>query len=289
MWSGQDSELHNKVIELTCTLLKVKQMFTSSRSSNSLARQERVHRTCNEMLRILVDKTTKDWDTYLPNAVTGFTPFQLRHARHPRFAGVDYDAGGNLDLRRFPKAKEYLVELEYTVTEMMDIVGMLVVEAEAAASASLNAKRKDVKFKLGSFVMLHAPIRTKGAASRLTENSIGPFVVTADNGHKNYTIQHIDAGTTARHGVHNLCASPPELFKGEYHERLVAMRRKDPPPSTSINAKDMLLVTRLSAAYAWQESGRCWMTLPPMCTGGMVCTAGYNPPPVYTLHTSTNL
>jgi hypothetical protein len=54
MWSGQDSELHNKVIELTCTLLKVKQMFTSSRSSNILARQERVHRTCNEMLRILV-------------------------------------------------------------------------------------------------------------------------------------------------------------------------------------------------------------------------------------------
>jgi hypothetical protein len=67
----------------------------------------------------------------LPNAVTGFTPFQLHHARHPRFAGVDCDAGGNLDLdlRRFPNAKEYLVELEYTMTEMMDIVGMLVVEA----------------------------------------------------------------------------------------------------------------------------------------------------------------
>jgi hypothetical protein len=56
MWSGQDSELHNKVIELTCTLLKMKQMFTSSRSSNSLARQERVHRTCT------VDKTTKEPD-----------------------------------------------------------------------------------------------------------------------------------------------------------------------------------------------------------------------------------
>jgi hypothetical protein len=141
------------------------------------------------------------------------------------------------------------------MTEMMDIVGMLVVEAEAAASASLNAKRKDVKFKLGAFVMLHAPIRTKGAASRLTENWIGPFVVTADNGHKNYAIQHIDAGTTARHGVHNLCALPPELFKGEYHERLVAMRRKDPLPSTSINAKDMPLVKTLRGvclAGVWQ-------------------------------------
>jgi hypothetical protein len=103
--------------------------------------------------------------------------------------------------------------------------------------------------------MLHAPIRTKGAASRLTENWIGPFVVTADNGHKNYAIQHIDAGTTARHGVHNLCALPPELFKGEYHERLVAMRRKDPLPSTSINAKDMPLVKTLRGvclAGVWQ-------------------------------------
>jgi hypothetical protein len=69
------------------------------------------------------------------------------------------------------KAKEHLAELEYTMTEMMDIVGMLAVEAEAAASAPLNAKRKDVKFKAGTFVVLHAPIRTKGAASRLTKRT----------------------------------------------------------------------------------------------------------------------
>jgi hypothetical protein len=84
------------------------------------------------MLRIFVYKTTKDRGIYLPlvefrlrnlpNAVIGFTPFQLRHARHPRFSGIDCDAGGNLDLRRFPKAKEYLAKLEYTMTEMMDIV-----------------------------------------------------------------------------------------------------------------------------------------------------------------------
>jgi hypothetical protein len=63
---------------------------------------------------------------------------------------------------------------------MSDIVGMLVSEAEAASSASLNAKRKDVQFKEGGYVVLHAPIRTKGAASRLTENWIGPFIVTKD-------------------------------------------------------------------------------------------------------------
>jgi hypothetical protein len=134
------------------------------------------------------------------------------------------------------------------MTEMVDIVGMLVVEADAAASASLNAKRKDVKFKAGTFVMLHAPIRTKGAASRLTENWIGPFIVTADSDHKNYSIQHIDAGTTARHGIHNLCASPPELFKGDYQERLL-------PSTTSIAANDMILVKALRGvclAKAWQ-------------------------------------
>jgi hypothetical protein len=67
----------------------------------------------------------------LPDDVTGFTPFQLRHGRELRLPDVDYEAGAELDLRRFPKAKEYFKELQYSLTEVWDLTGMLIVEATA--------------------------------------------------------------------------------------------------------------------------------------------------------------
>jgi hypothetical protein len=100
--------------------------------------------------------------------------------------------------------------------------------------------------------------RPGSAASRLTENWIGPFVVTADSGHKNYSIQHIDAGTTARHGIHNLCASHHQNYSRENIKNVlltIIMRRKGPPSTTSIAANDMVLVKTLRGiclAKAWQ-------------------------------------
>ena len=72
--------------------------------------------------------------------------------------------------------------------------------------------------------MVHAPIRTKGAASRLTENWVGPFRVLKCNGHKNYTLRHIDCDREVHQTVSNMCVAPEELFEKEYDERYNATR-----------------------------------------------------------------
>ena len=71
---------------------------------------------------------------------------------------------------------------------------MLLCEAQANEWARANADRKDTKYKVGGFVMVHAPIRTKGAITRLTQNWVGPFRVMSDDLHKQYTLRHIDNG-----------------------------------------------------------------------------------------------
>jgi hypothetical protein len=63
---------------------------------------------------------------------------------------------------------------------------------------------------------------------------------------------------SAMHGIHNLCASPPELFRRKYQERLAVMRREDPPSITSIIANDRSPVKALRGiglATAWQILG----------------------------------
>ncbi len=60
LWSGKDTEICNTTCKLVCEKLKIKQMFTSSRNSNGLARSERQHRIVNETLKLMVDHDTKD-------------------------------------------------------------------------------------------------------------------------------------------------------------------------------------------------------------------------------------
>ena len=250
MWSGLDAELHSRIIKVVCARLKVKQMFTSSRNSNALARQERVHRVVNELLRILVDKTTKNWDEFLPvvewrlrnlpNKVTGYTPFQMRHGRCPRFPGVTREADLDPDAK-YPRARDYLKQLNYTLQDMWSIADMMICEAQAAAWAIANAHRKEVEHAEGDYVMVHAPIRTKGAASRLTENWVGPFRVEKCNGHKNYTLRHIDCGREVQQTVSNLCVAPEELFEKEYDERYEATRSLATPANDEL--QDLPLVS----------------------------------------------
>ena len=251
MWSGQDSELHNHVIKLVCARLKIKQMFTTSRNSNSMARQERVHRVVNELLRILVDKTTKNWDDFtpvvewrlrnLPNKVTGYSPFQLRHGRVPRFPGISKSTDTDPSAK-FPRAKAYLKQLNCTLQDMWSISDMLLCEAQANEWARANADRKDTKYKVGGFVMVHAPIRTKGAITRLTQNWVGPFRVMSDDLHKQYTLRHIDNGRVVQQTVSNLCRAPDEMHEGEYQERYNATQNAATPAAVDVSVNDMILV-----------------------------------------------
>ena len=119
---------------------------------------------------------------------------------------------------------------------------MMICEAQAAAWAVANAHRKEVEHHEGDYVMVHAPIRTKGEASRLTENWVGPFRVLKCNGHKNYTLRHIDCGREVHQTVSNMCVALEELPEREYDERYNSTRSVTTPVSEELHEGDMVLV-----------------------------------------------
>jgi hypothetical protein len=98
-------------------------------------------------------------------------------------------------------------------------------------------------YQVGEFVMVHQPLRVKGAASRLLHNWVGPFRVATLLGHKQYTLQHIDRGNTITQSVSNMHTAPEEIYEGEYSERLERIKSLatgTPPPN--VKDGDMVLV-----------------------------------------------
>jgi hypothetical protein len=104
----------------------------------------------NETLKLLVQSDTKDWDTHLPlvehtlrNKVKdgGFSPFQLRHGRRMRHLGMLQKGDVSPDEKRFPKAREYMETLRYSLHEMWRQLTMWNIEAQCAAWAEKNKNR----------------------------------------------------------------------------------------------------------------------------------------------------
>jgi len=252
LWSGKDTEIANKVCELVCEKLRIKQMFSSSRNSNGLARSERQHRVVNETLKLLVDHDTKNWDEKLPfvehsmrnkSKDGGFSPYQLRHGKRMRvYNQITFKGDISEDEKRFPVAREYMRKLRYSLHDMWNQYEMWSVEAQCKVWAEVNKNRKDETYQIGDFVMVHQPLRVKGAASRLLANWIGPFCVEEKMSHKTYKVINIDTGRIVVQTVSNLHKAPSPLYATEYSERLTHVRKQIPPDLDDIVEDDMLLV-----------------------------------------------
>ena len=262
LWSGRDTELNNTCVRLVCEKLRVKQMYTTARNSNALARNERQHRVVNETLKLLVQSDTKDWDTHLPlvehtmrNKVKdgGFSPFQLRHGRRMRHLGMLQKGDVSPDEKRFPKAREYMKTLRYSLHEMWRQLTMWNIEAQCAVWAEDNKNRVEKTYQVGDFVMVHQPLRVKGAASRLLHNWVGPFKVAKLLGHKQYDLQHIDRNSVTQQTVSNMHTAPDEMYEGEYDERVNRMNtlaKGAPPPH--LKDDDMVIVDTGNGLYPAQ-------------------------------------
>jgi hypothetical protein len=117
------------------------------------------------------------------------------------------------------------------------------IEAQCAVWAEDNKGRVEKTYHVGDFVMVHQPLRVKGAASRLLHNWVGPFRVAKLLGHKQYTLQHVDRNSTTQQTVSNMHTAPEEMYEGEYDERLGRMSTLatgTPPPQ--LKDDDMVIV-----------------------------------------------
>jgi hypothetical protein len=111
--------------------------------------------------------------------------------------------------------------------------------------AEENKNRVEMTYHVGDFVMVHQPLRVRGAASRLLHNWVGPFKVATlcILGHKQYTMQHVDRGNTITQSVSNMHHAPEEIYEGEYNERLERIKTLatgTPPPN--VKDGDMVMI-----------------------------------------------
>jgi len=200
----------------------------------------------------MVDHDTKDWDLKLPfvehhmrnkTKDGGFSPYQMRHGKRMRvYNQITFKGDISEDEKRFPVAREYMKKLRYSLHDMWNQYDMWSVEAQCKVWAEVNKNRKDKVYTVGGYVMLHQPLRVKGAASRLLANWIGPFRVNKKLAHKTYELQNIDTGKVVTQTVTNMHDAPEPLYDSEYEDRYRHVKNQSPPPLQELNEGMLVLV-----------------------------------------------
>ena len=173
----------------------------------------------------------------------GFSPYRMRHGKGMRvYNQITFKGDISEDEKRFPVAREYMKKLRYSLHDMWNQYDMWSVEAQCKVCVEINKNRKAKDYTVGGYVMLHQPLRVKGAASRLLANWIGPFRVNKKLAHKTYELQNIDTGKVVTQTVTNMHDAPEPLYETEYEDRYNHVKNQASPPLQELNEGMLVLV-----------------------------------------------
>ncbi|XP_075777530.1 uncharacterized protein LOC142827202 [Pelodiscus sinensis] len=193
--TDQGTNVTSKLMAELCRLLNIKTLRTSVYHPQTDGLVERFNKTLKSMLRRFVELDPKDWDLLLPallfavrevpQASTGFSPFELLYGRQPR---------GILDLLR-ENWEEQDSRVTGTVPYILDLQRRLRTVGELARENLLQAQNKQAQyynrgakprtFQPGDRVLLLLP----APDSKLLAKWQGPFEVLRQVGPVNYEIK----------------------------------------------------------------------------------------------------
>ncbi|XP_073785929.1 uncharacterized protein [Danio rerio] len=178
-----------------CHLLKVKQIKTSVYHPQTDGLVERFNKTLKQMLRRVVAEDGRDWDLMIPymlfgirevpQASTGFTPFELLFSRQPR---------GLLDVARQaweqePAPQQSVIEhvrdMRERIEKVIPIVKEHLTEAQRAQQRLYNRPAQPREFQLGDKVMILIPTTT----SKFLASWKGPYTVVERVRSVNYRVR----------------------------------------------------------------------------------------------------
>ncbi|KAL0199491.1 hypothetical protein M9458_008031, partial [Cirrhinus mrigala] len=176
-------------------LLKVKQLRTSVYHPQTDGLVERFNQTLKQMLRRVASEDKKDWDLMLPyvlfgvrevpQASTGFTPFELLFGRQPR---------GLLDVAReawerqpapLRTVVEHVRELRERIERVMPLVKEHLTRAQQAQQRHYNRPAQPCEFQPGDRVMVLVP----NTACKFLATWQGPFTVLEKVGPVTYRVR----------------------------------------------------------------------------------------------------
>ncbi|KAL0164259.1 hypothetical protein M9458_040012, partial [Cirrhinus mrigala] len=193
--TDQGTPFMSRLMADLCRLLKVKQVRTSVYHPQTDGLVERFNQTLKQMLRRVAAEDKKDWDLLLPyvlfgirevpQASTGFTPFELLFGRQPR---------GLLDVAReaweqqpavYRTVVEHVRDMRSKIDRVMPLVREHLVKSQQAQQRLYNRAAQPREFQPGDRVMVLVP----NAACKFLAQWQGPYTIEERVGPVNYRVR----------------------------------------------------------------------------------------------------
>nr|XP_040022572.1 uncharacterized protein LOC120811351 [Gasterosteus aculeatus aculeatus] len=185
----------SRVMKEMCKLLKVSQIRTSVYHPQTDGLVERFNKTLKQMLRKAIDVEGKNWDQLIPfvlfsirevpQASTGFSPFELLYGRRPR---------GMLDLAKeaweqqpsaHRSAIEYVDQMQDRMAKVWPLVREHMQQAQHAQARIYNRRAQLREFQPGEFVLVLIPT----VECKFLAKWHGPYEVIERVGEVNYKVR----------------------------------------------------------------------------------------------------
>ncbi|XP_026116332.1 uncharacterized protein LOC113094960 [Carassius auratus] len=195
--TDQGTPFMSQLMAELCQLLKVKQLRTSVYHPQTDGLVERFNQTLKQMLRRVVAEDGRDWDLMLPyvlfgirevpQASTGFTPFELLFGRQPR---------GLLDVAREAWEQqpaphrtviEHVREMRERIERVMPLVREHLAESQRAQKRLYDRPAQPREFQPGDRVLVLVPTAT----SKFLASWQGPYTIIEKVGPVTYRVRQV--------------------------------------------------------------------------------------------------
>uniref|UniRef100_A0A803K005 Gypsy retrotransposon integrase-like protein 1 n=1 Tax=Xenopus tropicalis TaxID=8364 RepID=A0A803K005_XENTR len=196
--TDQGTPFMSRVMKELCKFLQIKQLRTSVYHPQTDGLVERFNKTLKGMLKKVVDKDGRNWDCLLPylmfairevpQASTGFSPFELLYGRHPR---------GLLDVAKetwesestpYKSVVEHVADMQDRLAMVMPLVREHMLQAQEAQSRIYNRSARVRTFQPGDRVLVLVPT----VESKFLAKWQGPYEIIERIGEVNYKVSQPD-------------------------------------------------------------------------------------------------
>uniref|UniRef100_K7EW93 Integrase catalytic domain-containing protein n=1 Tax=Pelodiscus sinensis TaxID=13735 RepID=K7EW93_PELSI len=181
--TDQGTNFTSALMRELCRLLRVKTLRTSVYHPQTDGLVERFNRTLKGMLRKFVEEEPKEWDRALPallfairevpQASTGFSPFELLYGRQPRGILDIVREAWEAQETRVQGTVQYVLRLRERLRRVGEFAKRNLEEAQGKQARYYNQNARLRTFQPGDRVLLLLPEQS----SKLLASWQGPFEV----------------------------------------------------------------------------------------------------------------
>lgn len=193
--TDQGTPFMSRLMADLCCLLKVKQLKTTVYHLQTDGLVEQFNQTLKQMLHRVATDDKRDWDQMLPyvlfgirevpQASTGFTPFELLFGRQPRgLLDVAKEAWEQQPATHLSTIK-HVREMRERIDRVMPLVREHLTKAQQAQQRHYNRAAQPLEFQPGDHVMVLVPT----AACKFLATWQGPYTVMEQVGPVTYRVR----------------------------------------------------------------------------------------------------